>query len=92
MFLLVVAVPAIGWMVWSARAARLVEIELVKIREANEPIETADLDAFYAIPPGKADATRLWIEAAQAFENTQFGELARDMPIVGQGRRDSAGR
>ena len=85
MFLLAVAVPAIGWMVWSARAARLVEFELAKIREANEPIEPADLDTFYAIPLGNADATQLWVEAAQVFEAPEFGELARDMPIVGYG-------
>jgi len=85
MFVMLIALPAIGWIVWSANASRLVENEIAKIREANEPIEPADLDTFYAIPAGRANATQLWVDAALTFESASFNEVAGDLPIVGQG-------
>ncbi|MBI2478612.1 MAG: hypothetical protein HYV60_08235 [Planctomycetia bacterium] len=85
MFATCIAMPGIGWIVWSANAARSVEAELAKIRAANEPVEPAELDKFYTLPLGGADATQLWIEAGQALENTSYAEAARGLPIVGQG-------
>ncbi len=85
MFLVGIGIPAIGWMIWSANAAGLVEDELAKIRAANEPVDPADLAAFYVLPTGKADSTRLWGEAGQVFESNSFNEVAREFPVVGQG-------
>ncbi|MBC8352422.1 MAG: hypothetical protein H8E66_10570 [Planctomycetes bacterium] len=85
LFAVVVAIPVIGWMVWSMNAARLVEDELAKLRAANEPLEPSDLDPFYAIPPGKSDATRLWVDVNQTFESASFAEAVRQLPIVGEG-------
>lgn len=77
--------PVLGWVVWSANAASLVEDELAKIRGANEPIEPQELDAFYAIRPGRADATQLWVDVTKTFESNSYSEDARDLPIVGDG-------
>ncbi len=84
-FMVLVALPVIGWMVWSVRAARLVEHELAKIRAANEPVEPIDLAYFYAIPPGQADATPLWTAAVRTFESESYREATRDLPVVGIG-------
>lgn len=80
-----ITLPAIGWMVWSANAARLIEEELAKLREANEPIELADLDVFYAIPPNEIDNTQLWVDVAEAFEITSYREARQGLPIIGDG-------
>lgn len=85
MFVVGLALPAIGWMIWSANAAQLVETELAKIRELGEPIEPADMETFYAIPAGESDATQLWTEVAAIFASEAYGERAKAIPVVGQG-------
>jgi len=85
MFMVGLALPAIGWMIWAANASQSVEAELAKIRELGEPIEPTDMDSFYVIPDGKSDATKLWTEVAAIFDTEAYGERAKAIPVVGQG-------
>ena len=85
MFVIGITLPVIGWMVWSAKAARMVEDELAKIRDAGEPIEASDLASFYEIPNGQDDTTRWWVTAVTTFESQAFNEAALEFPIVGDG-------
>lgn len=85
MFGVGVALPVVGWMIWSANAARMVEAELDKIRAAGEPIDPEDLDSFYRIPEKQANATRLWVVIVNALESESFRQSAQDLPIVGSG-------
>lgn len=85
MFMLVVLIPAIGWMTWSARAARLLEAELAKIRAAGEPLDAAGLGEFYALPREREDVTELRLEVTTAFEQPAFAKAGEDLPVVGSG-------
>lgn len=41
---------------------------LEQIRVLGEPVDGADLNAFYAVPPGEKDRTALYLQALKHFE------------------------
>ena len=75
--------PSVGWMTWSSRAARLLEDEMAKIRDAGEPIDSASLSEYYALPPGQEDVTELWLAVTTEFERPAFAAAGKDLPILG---------
>jgi hypothetical protein len=64
---------------------RRVREELAKIRAAGEPITPADLEAFYALPPGSRDTSSLWLSAAEAVTEPGYCADAAGLPLVGDG-------
>ena len=85
MFVLMILLPAVGWMIWSARAARRLQAEFEKIRVAGDPMDADGLAELYALSPDREDATQLWIEVTDAFSQPAFASAAKDLPVVGTG-------
>ena len=80
-----VVIPVAGWMVWTVRAARLVEDEMALIREAGEPADVMDLEMAFIAPPPDRDATRLYLDAMKIVMHPSFQEASKGLPIVGTG-------
>jgi hypothetical protein len=81
MLLMLVAI----YMIWVARANRRAERALAAIREAGEPVDASELNAFYALPEGADDVTQLWLFAMRPFEGPEYQEACEPLPIVGSG-------
>jgi len=81
----VIVVPVVGWMAWSRGAARAVEDELSKIREAGEPTSASELNQFFALPNRNQDATQLWLDGLALIENSAFNDDSQELPIIGPG-------
>ncbi len=75
--------PLTMFLVWSARSSGQVQQQLTRIRQAGLPTEVAELDAFYEIPAGLADATPAYLRAQQVFSGAQFEADCRALPLVG---------
>lgn len=59
---------------------RQVQAELDKIRAADEPVTTAELEVYYALPAEVGDATTLWMAAAEVLATPASEADARDLP------------
>ena len=79
---LIVAIPALAYLYFTTRSARLVEDELAKIRAAGEPATAEELDKYYEYPPADKDATRLWLAAIKSLSGPEYWEGARGLPVV----------
>ncbi|HEV7224997.1 MAG TPA: hypothetical protein VGN42_19995 [Pirellulales bacterium] len=76
---------AAAFMIGSLVSAWRVRTELAKIREADEPLTLADLDAFYASPPKERDATELWLSAFAVLDSPAYQNDVKELPVVGEG-------
>ena len=80
---LLLAVPAVIYLFFTLRAAKLVRAELDEIRAAGEPVSAEDLDAYYEYPPLEEDATQLWLAALKPLDGPAYSEACGELPIVG---------
>jgi len=83
---LFLAVPAVCYMFFSMRAARLVKAELTAIRADGLPATPEELNDYYKYPPVDKDATRLWLAAVRQFgyQNPEYREARDELPILGR--------
>lgn len=58
--------------------------ELDRIRAAGEPASVEEIEAFYQVPPGGRDTTRLWLAALAALDTRSYADEARELPLVGE--------
>ncbi|HVX10795.1 MAG TPA: hypothetical protein VHC22_06410 [Pirellulales bacterium] len=64
---------------------RKVAAELSKIRDASEPTNAAELEAFYALPADVNDTTSLWMAAAQTLATQKCQDDAGGLPWLEAG-------
>lgn len=57
--------------------------KLAKLRAQGVPTTPKELDAYYAIPDGEADATEAWLRALQAAKIASAAPAAKSLPIIG---------
>jgi len=88
LLLVLILAPLAVYFAWSARASRLVEAELAELREAGEPIDAADLEAFYARPTEEEDCTRLWLDATAALDTQEFLDTYEELTIKDEMNKD----
>jgi len=69
--------------IWTARANRRAARALAAIHEAGEPVDASELNAFYALPEGADDVTRLWLIPMRAFDGPDYEKACEPLPIVG---------
>jgi len=69
--------------IWTARANRRAARALAAIRAAGEPVDASELNAFYALPEGADDVTRLWLIPMRAFDGRDYEKACEPLPIVG---------
>jgi hypothetical protein len=67
------------WLSWQNEVGR----KLRAIRERGEPVTLAELDDYYAAPPGDEDATALWLRGGAALAAVQGTALNQDLPYFG---------
>jgi len=80
---LLVALPVVFYLIFTTRAARLVEAELAKIRAAGEPATAEELDDYYEYPHIDEDATQLWLAAIRPLDGEEYDNSCGELPIVG---------
>jgi len=61
--------------------------ELAALQEEGLPTNAVELNAYYGVPSGVADTTKLWTAATAAVRDAKISERARGLPIVGMGKR-----
>jgi len=71
---LFLAVPAVFYLFFSMRAARLVEAELTAIRADGLPATPEELNDYYKYPPVDKDATRLWLAGTKMLRGYDFSQ------------------
>jgi len=81
--LLVLLLLVAIYMIWSARSNARARQALAAIRAAGEPVDGSELNAFYALPEGADDVTRLWLIPMRAFDGPQYRQACEPLPIVG---------
>jgi len=57
--------------------------ELAALQEEGLPTNAVELNAYYGVPSGVADTTKLWTAATAAVRDAKISERARGLPIVG---------
>lgn len=89
--LLVIAVGSIAW--WfhaqTTEARQRVESEVARIQAAGEPITTQDLYDYHRVPNDTPDITEFWLKALNSFDEKQFSLDIKNVPIIGDGKRES---
>lgn len=80
---LTVAVGCLGVISWRAQSARRADAMLAEIRERGEPVNGAELNAYYALPDGAFDTTKLWVTSMAPLDGAAYNQDAKDLPIVG---------
>lgn len=88
--LLVAIFPVLGLLValffaWQRRIGLDVEQELAGLRAAGEPVTVQDMEAFYHLPEGRDDCTKLYLMACTPLGDAAFAEAAAPLPYVGDG-------
>ncbi len=78
-----VLVGCLGVISWRAQSARRAEAMLAEIQKRGEPVTAAELDAYYALPDGAFDTTKLWVTAIAPLDGAAYNQDAKDLPIVG---------
>jgi len=85
MAMMLVLVPAVSWMIWSATVARRLTAEIAKIRAAGEPREVAEMSEFYSRSEEREDTPRLWLQVTDSFAQPTFAAHAKTLQIIGSG-------
>ncbi|MGE0607640.1 MAG: hypothetical protein AB7O62_11145 [Pirellulales bacterium] len=78
--LLIAAV--IGLALWRAGMEARLDREVARIHEAGDPITAEEMAAFYRLPEGADDCTRLYVEACQGLKGPAFDQAAAKLPYV----------
>lgn len=82
---LIIGLPIVLYVSWQAHGRRLLRDELAAIKTKGEPITTAEMHAWYAIPVGERDITSIWLAAIEPFDTPAFNQSTGNLPIVGAG-------
>jgi hypothetical protein len=64
-----VLIMVVGLLVRHNGYRQKLQAAMVRIEAANEPLAGAELNAYYAIPPGANDLTAEWLRVSQLFES-----------------------
>lgn len=81
--LLLLAIPAVGYLIWQAHGRQLLRDEIAEIVRAGEPLTTAELFAWHAVPVGERDLTPQWLAALRAFSDDNLDTRYLTVPIIG---------
>jgi len=81
--LLVLLLLVAIYMIWSARSNARARRALAAIRATGEPVDASELNAFYTLPEGADDVTRLWLIPMRAFDGPEYRQACEPLPIVG---------
>lgn len=81
--ILIVVVPLVMYVAWTARARQLLREQLDQAKARNEPITTAELTAWHAVPTGERDITPLWLAAIEPFDSAAYNAAVAKVPHVG---------
>lgn len=82
---LLMLAPLVLYLAWQARGRGLLRKELAAVKSLGEPITTAELTAWYAVPAGERDVTAIWQAAIAPFDTATYTASTRGVPIVGDG-------
>lgn len=81
--LLLVGLPLLVLLTWSATAARSAQDRLARLQGLGYPVAAEELGKFYKLPDGAVDRTNEWIDAIDTFQGDEYGLDTRSLPIVG---------
>ena len=83
--LLLLALPLLALVAWDYLSQRLADQELARLKASGSPVTIAELEAFYALPPGADDVTRLWLSGSAGLATKTY---VKSLPIVGDDDAD----
>lgn len=82
---LLTLVPTVIYFAWLTQGRRLLQAELDAIKAKGQPITTAEMNQWQAIPEGTRDITPLWVEALRPFDSPPYNATTVGIPLVGTG-------
>jgi hypothetical protein len=85
MLSLLVLTPFIGLWMYRIHAAARVERKLAQARSEGNPIDAAELEAFYSLPAGETDTAPFWMTAIAPLNSKDYPAEAGMLPVVGTG-------
>lgn len=80
--LLLLLLPCVAYIAWQAHGRHLLQEQVDLIQQRGEPLTTAEMEAWYAVPKGERDITEIWLAAIEPFDTAEYNEAVAHIPLA----------